>query len=84
MAPPLTPLTPPPPSPLPLSPPPDLLYFTSRECFDVESNSGDTAKIFSGLNPNKAHDHDMISIRMLKICGEPICKPLEYISGLFK
>ena len=26
---------------------------------------------------SKYHDHDMISIRMLKICGESISKPLE-------
>ena len=26
-----------------------------------------------------AHGHDMISIRMLKICGESISKPLEII-----
>ena len=31
------------------------------------------------LNPNKAHGHDNISIRMLKICGNTICKPLELI-----
>ena len=31
------------------------------------------------LNPNKAHDHDNISIRMLKICGSSIYKPLEMI-----
>ena len=27
----------------------------------------------------KAHNHDMISIRMLKICDEPIGKPLGVI-----
>ena len=31
------------------------------------------------LDPNKAHGHDMISIRMLKTCGESILKPLELI-----
>ena len=28
------------------------------------------------LNLNKAHGHDNISIRMLKKCGDTICKPL--------
>ena len=28
------------------------------------------------LNPNKAYGHNMISIRMLKVCDESICKPL--------
>ena len=29
------------------------------------------------LNPNKSHGFGMISIRMIKICGESILKPLE-------
>ena len=31
------------------------------------------------LDPNKAHGHDSVSIRMLKICGSFIYKPLEMI-----
>ena len=31
------------------------------------------------LNPNKAHGHNNISIRMLKICGSFIYGPLELI-----
>ena len=31
------------------------------------------------LDPNKAHGHDKISIRMIKICGKSICKPLQLI-----
>ena len=33
------------------------------------------------LDPNKAHGHDMISIQIIKICGEYICKPLGTIFG---
>ena len=29
----------------------------------------DVLKIIIKLDPNKAHGHDMINIRMLKICG---------------
>ena len=36
-------------------------------------------KIIKNLDPNKAHGHDMIGIRMLKICGESILKPLELV-----
>ena len=49
----------------------------------------DIAKIIQNLDPNKAHGHDQISIRKLKICGKTISKPLEYIycdclsTGLF-
>ena len=39
----------------------------------------DIYKIIKNLNPNKAHGHDMISIRMIKLCGISICKPLEII-----
>ena len=31
------------------------------------------------LDPSKAHGHDMISIRMIKLCSISICKPLEII-----
>ena len=38
------------------------------------------AKIIKNFNPNKAHHgFDMISIRMIKICGESILKSLELI-----
>ena len=36
-------------------------------------------KIIHNLDPNKAHGHDMISIRMLKICGNSIYKPLQLL-----
>ena len=35
----------------------------------------DTEKIIKNLDPNKSHGHDMLSIRMLKLCGESIYKP---------
>ena len=34
--------------------------------------------IIKKLDPNKAHGHDMISIRMLKLCGDSILKPLHF------
>ena len=36
------------------------------------------AKLIQNLDPNKAHGHDNISMRMLKICSS-IYKPLEII-----
>ena len=42
------------------------------------SNNG-ILKIIRNLDPNKAHGHDMISIRMVKICNDSICKPLKLI-----
>ena len=35
--------------------------------------------IIRKLDPNKVYGHDMISIRMLKQCGDTIWKPLEII-----
>ena len=37
------------------------------------------AKIIQNFNSNKAQKHGNISIRMLKICGDTISKPLELI-----
>ena len=45
----------------------------------ISFTKDDIAKIIKNLNPNKAHGFDMISIRMIKICGESILKPLELI-----
>ena len=39
----------------------------------------DIEKIIKNLDPNKSHGHDMLSIRMLKLCGESIYKPLNLI-----
>ena len=36
-------------------------------------------RMLAGLDPNKAHAHDNIRSRMLKICGFSIYKPLEMI-----
>ena len=46
---------------------------------NVEFTSNDVLNIIKSLNINKAHGYDNISIRMLKLFGESICKPLELI-----
>ena len=33
--------------------------------------------MIENLDPNKYHDHDMLSIRTLKLCGGLIYKPLN-------
>ena len=45
----------------------------------ISFTKDDIAKIIKNVNPNKAHGFNMISIRMLKICGDSIWKPLELI-----
>ena len=56
-----------------------LLKRTENVISSVDCGSDDIAKIIQKLDPNKVHGHDMISIRMLKICGNSIYKPLQLI-----
>ena len=45
----------------------------TNKCLDsIHFSSSDIAKIISHLDPNKAHGHDMLSIRMIKLCGNSI------------
>ena len=66
-----------------------LIYLTEKHLTKIRFSEDDIAKIIQNLDPNKAHGHDQIIIRMLKICGKTICKPLECIcreclnTGLF-
>ena len=46
---------------------------------NITFTDNDIGKLARGLNPNKAHGHDMMSIRMPKICGDSIYKPLWLI-----
>ena len=55
--------------------PANLNHVTDRRLSAVIFSAGDIGKIFQKLNANKAHGHDNISIRMLKICGGTIHKP---------
>ena len=59
--------------------PPRLHFLTDKRLSAVKSVNTDILKFIQNLNPNKAHDHDKISIRMLKICGNSLCRPLELI-----
>ena len=45
----------------------------------LTNKSLDTVKIINNLDSNKAHGHDMLSIQMIKLCGNSICKPLSII-----
>ena len=59
--------------------PSHLHFLTDNRLSSVSFSQDDIAKIIQNLDPNKAHGHDNISIRMLKICGSSIYKPLEMI-----
>ena len=55
------------------------LLITGKSLSDVDFSIPDIKSIISKVNSNKAHGDDMISIRMLKLCDESICKPLNII-----
>ena len=59
--------------------PPRLRFLTDRRLSTIKFVDTDILKIIRNLNPNKAHGHDKISIRMLKICDNSTCRPLEVI-----
>ena len=59
--------------------PTNLPQLTSKCLDSIHFSSSDIVKIISRLDPNKAHGHDMLSIRMIKLCGNTICKPLLII-----
>ena len=67
----------------------ELLLKTDKFLSNITFSSDDILKIIQNLDSQKAHGHNRISIRMLKICGPSICKPLEIIfkscleSGIF-
>ena len=53
-------------------------FITDNELSSVQFENNDI-KIIRSLNICKAHGHDDISIRMLKLCGLAIVKPLSII-----
>ena len=59
--------------------PTNLPQLTSKYLDSIHFSSSDIAKIISRLDPNKAHGHDMLSIQMIKLCGNSVCKPLSII-----
>ena len=50
--------------------PPRLHFLTDKRLSMVKFVNNDILKIIQNLNPNKAHGHDKISIRMLKLCDD--------------
>ena len=59
--------------------PPRLHFLTEKRLSMVKFVNNDKVKIIQNLNPNKAHRHDKISIRMLNLCGDSLRRPLELI-----
>ena len=49
--------------------PSHIQYLTDNRLSCVRFSHDKFAKVIQTLDPNKAHGHDNISIRMLKVCG---------------
>ena len=47
---------------------------TDKSISKVTFNSDDIAAFIQNLDPNRAHDHNKLSICMLKLIGKAICK----------
>ena len=56
--------------------PSNLVHHTNEKLSDVIFKNKEICKVISGLGPDKAYGHEMISICMLKVCGESTHKPL--------
>ena len=55
---------------------PNLMLLTQSRLDSLDLNEDEILKIIRALNIHKAHGHDDISIRMLKICHKSLLKPL--------
>ena len=61
--------------------PPNITFATEQKLSTLEFCTDDIVKIIKSLDPNKAHGHDEISIRMIKLCATSISKPLSILFG---
>ena len=59
--------------------PPTLSYKTNERLSSVKITDDEIFKIIAKLDPNTAHAHDKISIRMTTICSTSIWKTLRLI-----
>ena len=55
------------------------ILLTNESLHNIEFCEKDIYEIIQKLDPHKAHGHDMISFRMLKMCGISDCKTLKQI-----
>ena len=56
--------------------PTNQMFLTQARLAPLDFNAGEILNIIRVLNVNKAHGHDDISIRMIKICDKSLLKPL--------
>ena len=54
------------------------MHTTSR-ISSFEINVNEINEIITGLSSKKAHGPDLISVSMIKLCGDDLCVPLKII-----
>ena len=60
-------------------------FLLKKHQSNVQISNDNIIKIISNLDSNKDHGHDMISIRMLKLCSFSLCKsPFNYFQVMPK
>ena len=52
---------------------------TTKTLSSIQVTRAEFAKLIEDLGPNKAHGYNMISIRILKSCGDSVLPPLQLI-----
>ena len=52
------------------------MFLTQSRLNSINFNEDEILKIIRALNIHKAHGHDGISIRIIKICDKSLLKPL--------
>ena len=55
------------------------IFLTKSRLSSLDFNEDEILKIIRALNIHKAHGHDDISIRMIKICDKSLLKPLTIL-----
>ena len=58
---------------------PDKSYLTASSLESVTISGSGILKTIRSLDINKAHGHDKISVRMMKICDDAIVEPLKML-----
>ena len=57
----------------------NLAKLTNESIDSINFSTDNISKIINNLNPNKTHGHEMLSILIIKLCENSICKPLSII-----
>ena len=57
------------------------MFLTQSTLNFINLNEDEILKVIRALNIHKAHGHDDISIRMIKICDKSLLKPLIILFG---